>query len=163
MTYLLMCVWCRFDRPHVLAPSSSNLVKYGQKGTILTRCHSDVNFLTIHSRSRYPCLDIWAKNNPKRIGVEIPPGNNFVVQAGLQLEHFTGGLIKAGWHEVVVNDQTVAVSDSDANIFLCTHIAVYIRLVNDERWNAQIDLLSESHQPFSGTCRLTTIWLLSPR
>jgi len=30
------------------------------------------------------------------------------VQAGKQLEHITGGLIKAGFHEVVVNDQTLA-------------------------------------------------------
>jgi isopenicillin N synthase-like dioxygenase len=31
------------------------------------------------------------------------------VQAGKQLEHITGGLIKAGFHEVVVNEQTLAV------------------------------------------------------
>jgi len=93
--------------PHVLAPSSSDLVKYGQKGTILTRCHSDVNFLTIHGRSRYPSLDIWPRNTGHRIGLEIPPGNNFVVQAGKQLEHITGGLIKAAFHEVAVNDKTL--------------------------------------------------------
>lgn len=31
------------------------------------------------------------------------------MQAGKQLEHITGGLIKAGFHEVVVNDATVKV------------------------------------------------------
>jgi isopenicillin N synthase-like dioxygenase len=31
------------------------------------------------------------------------------VQAGKQLEHVTGGLVKAGYHEVVVNDKTVGV------------------------------------------------------
>lgn len=31
------------------------------------------------------------------------------MQAGKQLEHITGGLIKAGFHEVVVNEQTLAV------------------------------------------------------
>jgi isopenicillin N synthase-like dioxygenase len=31
------------------------------------------------------------------------------VQAGKQLEHATGGLVKAGYHEVVVNDRTVRV------------------------------------------------------
>ena len=41
-----------------------------------------------------------------------------LVQAGKQLEHITGGLIKAGFHEVVVNDRTLAVSNSDANIVL---------------------------------------------
>ena len=160
-----MGVQCHFDRPHVLAPSSSDLVKYGQKGTILTRRHTDVNFLTIHGRSRYPSLEILTRNCAQRIRVEIPPGNNFVVQAGKQLEHITGGLIKGGFHEVVANDQTLAVSDFDANILLCTHLAFFIiiRLLNDGRWNSQIDLFSESHQPFSGTCLLNTIWFLSPR
>jgi len=94
--------------PHVLAPSSADLVKYGQKGTILTRFHTDIDFLTIHGRSRYPSLDIWPRNTGQRIGVEIPPGNNFFVQAGKQLEHITGGLIKAVFHEVVVNERTLA-------------------------------------------------------
>ena len=31
------------------------------------------------------------------------------MQAGKQLEHFTGGLIKAGFHEVVVNERTLDV------------------------------------------------------
>lgn len=31
------------------------------------------------------------------------------MQAGKQLEHITGGLIKAGFHEVVVNEQTLDV------------------------------------------------------
>lgn len=31
------------------------------------------------------------------------------MQAGKQLEHITGGLIKAGFHEVVVNEQTLNV------------------------------------------------------
>jgi isopenicillin N synthase-like dioxygenase len=94
--------------PHVLGPSSIDLVKHGQKGTLLMRSHSDVNFLTIHGRSRYPSLDIWTRNTAQRIGVEIPLGSNFFVQAGEQLEHITGGLIKACFHEVVVNDQTLA-------------------------------------------------------
>jgi hypothetical protein len=63
-------------------------------------------------------LDIWTRNTAQRIEVDIPLGNNFVVQAGKQLEHITGGLIKAGFHEVVVNDRTLAVSDSDTNVFL---------------------------------------------
>lgn len=66
-----------------------------------------MNFLTIHGRSRYPGLNIWARNTGKRIPVKIPPGNYLLVQAGKQLEHITGGLIKAGYHEVVVNQQTL--------------------------------------------------------
>ena len=72
--------------------------------------------MTIHGRSRYPGLDIWARGTDQRIGVEIPSDDNFVVQAGKQLEHITCGVIKAGFHEVVVNDQTLAVSDFDATV-----------------------------------------------
>lgn len=63
--------------------------------------------MTIHGRSRYPGLNIWARNTGKRIAVKIPPGNYLLVQAGKQLEHLTGGLIKAGYHEVVVNEATL--------------------------------------------------------
>ncbi|TFK36981.1 hypothetical protein BDQ12DRAFT_686192 [Crucibulum laeve] len=95
--------------PHLLAPTASDLVKYGKKDTILAGFHSDLNFLTIHGRSRYPGLHIWARNTGKRIPVKIPAGNNLLVQAGKQLEHITGGLIKAGFHEVVVNETTIEV------------------------------------------------------
>lgn len=37
-----------------------------------------------------------------------PGGNHLLVQAGKQLEHLTGGLVKAGFHEVVVSDATLA-------------------------------------------------------
>lgn len=98
-----------FNSPHILAPTASDLSKYGEKDTILAGFHSDLNFLTIHGRSRYPGLNIWARNTGKRIPVTIPQGNNLLVQAGKQLEHISGGLIKAGFHEVVVNEQTLAV------------------------------------------------------
>ncbi|TFK77370.1 Clavaminate synthase-like protein [Pluteus cervinus] len=93
--------------PHILAPTASDLVKYGTKDTILAGFHTDLNFLTIHGRSRYPGLHIWARNTGKRIPVRIPNGNYLLVQAGKQLEHVTGGLIKAGFHEVVVNERTI--------------------------------------------------------
>ncbi|KAF8347089.1 hypothetical protein F5887DRAFT_1178263 [Amanita rubescens] len=76
--------------PHLLAPTASDLVKYGKKDTILAGFHTDLNFLT-YSRT-----------------LSIPEGNYLLVQAGKQLEHFTGGLIKAGYHEVVVNENTLA-------------------------------------------------------
>lgn len=38
-------------------------------------------------------MHIWARNTGKRIPVRIPPGC-LLVQAGKQLEWFTGGLIK---------------------------------------------------------------------
>jgi isopenicillin N synthase-like dioxygenase len=98
-------------RPHLLAPTASDLRRYGQKDTILAGFHTDLNFLTIHGRSRYPGLHIWARNTGKRIPVRFPPtGRYLLVQAGKQLEHLSGGLIKAGFHEVVVNERTVEVN-----------------------------------------------------
>ncbi|KAH8164580.1 hypothetical protein CIB48_g3688 [Xylaria polymorpha] len=94
--------------PHLLAPTSSDLQKYGTKDTILAGFHTDLNFLTIHGRSRYPGLHVWARNTGRKMAVKIPPGNHLLVQAGKQLEHITGGLVKAGFHEVVVNDSTLA-------------------------------------------------------
>ncbi|CAI4218031.1 unnamed protein product [Parascedosporium putredinis] len=91
---------CRFfwrmteKPPTPPTPTASDLQKYGQKDTILAGFHTDLNFLTIHGRSRYPGLHIWARNTGKRIA---------------QLEHFTGGLVKAGFHEVVVNERTLDV------------------------------------------------------
>ncbi|CAE6449131.1 unnamed protein product [Rhizoctonia solani] len=93
--------------PHLLAPTASDLTKYGKKDTILAGFHSDLNFLTIHGRSRYPGLHIWARNSGRRIAVKVPAGRYLLVQAGKQLEHLTGGLVKAGYHEVVVNDGTL--------------------------------------------------------
>jgi len=93
---------------HLLAPTASDLIKYGKKETILAGFHTDLNFLTIHGRSRYPGLNIWARNTGRRIPVKLPAtGSYLLVQAGKQLEHITGGLIKAGFHEVVVNDATL--------------------------------------------------------
>ncbi|KAL7922793.1 hypothetical protein ACQKWADRAFT_291416 [Trichoderma austrokoningii] len=93
--------------PHLLAPTASDLEKYSSVGTILAGFHTDLNFLTIHGRSRYPGLNIWARNTGSRIAVQMPPGKYLLVQAGKQLEYVTGGLIKAGYHEVVVNERTV--------------------------------------------------------
>ncbi|KAL5495499.1 hypothetical protein ACEPAI_962 [Sanghuangporus weigelae] len=94
--------------PHLLAPTASDLQKYGKKDTILAGFHTDLNFLTIHGRSRYPGLNIWARNTGKRIPVKFPPaGRYLLVQVGKQLEHISGGLIKAGYHEVVVNESTL--------------------------------------------------------
>ncbi|PSR76727.1 hypothetical protein PHLCEN_2v8324 [Hermanssonia centrifuga] len=94
--------------PHLLAPTASDLNKYGKQDTILAGFHTDLNFLTIHGRSRFPGLNIWARNTGKRIPVRFPAtGRYLLVQAGKQLEHLTGGLIKAGFHEVVVNEATL--------------------------------------------------------
>jgi isopenicillin N synthase-like dioxygenase len=101
----------RLGSSHLLGPTASDLTKYSEKDTILAGFHTDLNCLTIHGRSRYPGLHIWARNTGKRIPVRFPPtGRYLLVQAGKQIEHLTGGLIKAGFHEVVVNEATVEVS-----------------------------------------------------
>ncbi|GAA5966000.1 hypothetical protein JCM8115_004793 [Rhodotorula mucilaginosa] len=92
---------------HLLAPTATDLQKYGTEGSIFAGFHTDLNFLTIHGRSRFPGLHIWARNTGKRIAVKLPPGC-LLVQAGKQLEHYTGGLILAGYHEVVCTSRTVA-------------------------------------------------------
>jgi len=108
----------RTKRSHLLAPTASDLVKYGKKDTILAGFHTDLNFLTIHGRSRYPGLNIWARNTGKRIPVKLPTtGRYLLVQAGKQLEHITGGLVKAGFHEVVVNDATLKVLSTSCEVF----------------------------------------------
>ncbi|GAA5911192.1 hypothetical protein JCM6882_006602 [Rhodosporidiobolus microsporus] len=96
---------------HLLAPTATDLAKYGQVGEIFAGFHTDLNFLTIHGRSRFPGLHIWARNTGKRINVKLPKGH-LLVQAGKQLEHFTGGLILAGYHEVVCTEATVAALQS---------------------------------------------------
>lgn len=91
---------------HLLAPTGSDLGKYGYLNSVLAGFHTDLNFLTIHGKSRYSGLNIWARNTGKKIPVAIPEGC-YLVQAGKQLEHYTGGKILAGFHEVVVNEKTL--------------------------------------------------------
>ncbi|RYP21406.1 hypothetical protein DL765_002307 [Monosporascus sp. GIB2] len=79
--------------PHLLAPTASDLVKYGKRDTILAGFHTDLNFLTIHGRSRYPGLRL-----PKKLtGPQAP-------------------LIDAD-HEVVVNQQTLDVIERRKQAF----------------------------------------------
>lgn len=91
--------------PHLLAPTGSDLDKYGKLGTVLAGFHYDLNFLTIHGKSRYPGLYIWPRNGKKTL-VKIPDGC-LLVQAGKQMEYLTGGHVMAGYHEVVVVDKTL--------------------------------------------------------
>lgn len=93
--------------PHLLAPTASNFNKFGRKGTVLAGFHTDLNFMTIHGKSRFPGLRIWTREC-KRMGVVVPDGC-LLVQAGKQLEYLTGGYVLAGFHEVVVTDDTLRV------------------------------------------------------
>jgi len=91
--------------PHLLAPTGSDLIKYGNLGDILAGFHYDLNFLTIHGKSRFPGLYIWLRDGTKML-VRVPDGC-LLIQAGIQLEMLTGGSITAGFHEVVVTRDTL--------------------------------------------------------
>ncbi|KAG6420224.1 hypothetical protein SASPL_116744 [Salvia splendens] len=91
--------------PHLLAPTGSNLKRHGQMGTVFAGYHYDLNFLTIHGRSRFPGLNIWLRNGQK-MEVKVPLGC-LLIQTGKQIEWLTAGECIAGMHEVAVTDRTI--------------------------------------------------------
>jgi len=97
------------EGPHLLAPTGSNYNKFGQEGRVLAGYHYDLNFLTIHGKSRFPGLNIWTRDG-HRTGVSIPDGC-LLIQAGKQIEYLTGGHVLAGFHEVIVSSNTKDVID----------------------------------------------------
>ena len=92
----------------VVINTGSDLNKFGALDSILAGFHYDLNFLTIHGKSRFPGLYVWTREG-KKCRVAIPDGC-LLVQAGKQIEYLTGGHVLAGFHEVVVNDSTVKVT-----------------------------------------------------
>jgi isopenicillin N synthase-like dioxygenase len=84
--------------PHLLAPTGSDLGTFGTLGTVLAGYHYDLNFLTIHGKSRFPGLCIWLRDGTKVL-VRVPDGC-LLLQAGKQMEYLTGGHVLAGFHEV---------------------------------------------------------------
>lgn len=91
--------------PHLLAPTGSDLSKYADLNNVFAGYHYDLNFLTIHGRSRFPGLFIWLKDG-RKVPVKVPEGC-LLLQAGKQLEWLTGGECAAGMHEVVVSASTL--------------------------------------------------------
>ncbi|ONK68599.1 uncharacterized protein A4U43_C05F13810 [Asparagus officinalis] len=91
--------------PHLLAPTGSDLQRHGQEGTVFAGYHYDLNFLTIHGRSRFPGLNIWLRSGEK-VAVKVPVGC-LLIQSGKQLEWLTGGDCLAGMHEVIVTRGTL--------------------------------------------------------
>ena len=89
--------------PHLLAPTGSDLSKYNI-GTIFAGYHYDLNFITIHGKSRFPGLSAWLRNG-KRISVRVEDGC-LLLQAGIMFEKLTGGYVMAGFHEVIYNEAT---------------------------------------------------------
>jgi len=93
-----------YNGPHLLAPTASDLSKYGEVDQILAGFHQDLNFVTLHGKARFPGLFIWLRDGVK-IPVAIPDGC-LLAQAGMQFEYLTGGKVTAGFHEVVVTEKT---------------------------------------------------------
>ncbi|GLT60711.1 hypothetical protein SLA2020_334670 [Shorea laevis] len=91
--------------PHLLAPTGSDLGHYGREGTVFAGYHYDLNFLTIHGRSRFPGLNIWLRNGQK-VEVKVPVGC-LLIHTGKQIEWLTAGECTAGMHEVVVTKRTI--------------------------------------------------------
>ena len=89
--------------PHLLAPTASDVIKY-DVGTAFASFHYDLNFISIHGKSRYPGLFLWTKDW-ERQPVSIPAGC-LLLQAGIMFEQITGGYVTAGYHEVVYNEKT---------------------------------------------------------
>jgi isopenicillin N synthase-like dioxygenase len=96
--------------PHLLAPTGSDFNTYQELGTVLAGFHYDLNFLTIHGKTRYPGLSVWTRNNVKT--KVIVPDGCLLVQAGKQIEYLTGGHVMAGFHEVLITEDTKRVIEA---------------------------------------------------
>eukprot|EP01083_Nonionella_stella_P302331 1041908_1 len=93
------------DAAHLLAPTATDLNKWGKKGVVMAGYHYDLNLLTVHGKSRYEGLYIWLRDG-RKVKVKVPDGY-ILCQAAKQLEWVTGGYIYAGFHEVVVDEGTL--------------------------------------------------------
>ncbi|KAL4555543.1 hypothetical protein LXL04_038165 [Taraxacum kok-saghyz] len=108
--------------PHLLAPTWSNLERHGKVGTVFAGYHYDLNFLTIHGRSRFPGLSIWLRNG-KKVEVKVPVGC-LLIQTGKQIEWLTAGDCIAGMHEVVVTYQSEYFLDKNKDYVVAEHQAL---------------------------------------
>jgi isopenicillin N synthase-like dioxygenase len=88
---------------HLLAPTASDLIKY-DVGTAFAGFHYDLNFITIHGKSKYPGLFLWTREMKKQ-PVKVPQGC-LLLQAGIMFEQITGGYVHAGYHEVMYTEAT---------------------------------------------------------
>jgi len=95
--------------PHLLAPTGSDIGKWNKLGTAFASFHTDLNFLTIHGKSRFPGLFVWTREG-KKVSVRVPEGC-LLLQAGKQFEYLTGGEVLAGFHEVVVTENTLKAAE----------------------------------------------------
>ncbi|KAL7751516.1 hypothetical protein RI367_002979 [Sorochytrium milnesiophthora] len=48
--------------PHLLAPTGSDISRFHDVNTVFAGFHYDLSFMTIHGKSRFPGLHIWARH-----------------------------------------------------------------------------------------------------
>lgn len=97
--------------PHLIAPNGVNLLDYPE-GTVFNGFHYDLNWGTIHGRSRFPGLRVWPRDGAP-FTVRVPKGA-LLFQVAKQLEWQTGGYFRAGFHEVVNLPDTVKAAQEAA-------------------------------------------------
>ena len=118
--------------PHLLAPTGSDLKLLTEDepplkrkahevrlGTVLAGFHTDLNFLSVHGKSRFPGLTVWTRSG-RAVSPVIPEGC-LLLQAGKQFEHPTAGYVLAGFHEVVASEKTAVAArrakDNNASLW----------------------------------------------
>lgn len=70
--------------------------------------HNDFSFLTLHGVASEPGLYVWNYKTKRRIPVRYP-ADHILVQSGRQLEWYSGGSIKASYHEVAVRQENLGI------------------------------------------------------
>jgi len=135
--------------PHLLAPTGSDLNKYGTKDQILAGYHQDMNFISLHGKSRFSGLYVWLRDG-KKTSVAIPDGC-LLAQAGMQFEYLTGGAVTAGFHEVVVNDRTlegIEKAKSENRPLWRISTTVFLHIASDNTLRPLFDLDYESQDKY---------------
>lgn len=120
--------------PHLLAPTGSDLSKYNDLNQIFAGYHYDLNFITIHGKSRFPGLFVWLRDGSK-VPVKVPEGC-LLCQAGKQIEWLTAGYVKAGMHEVICTPSTQAASEkakAEGRSTWRVSSTVFCHLASDEK------------------------------
>ncbi|CAD8207667.1 unnamed protein product [Paramecium pentaurelia] len=87
---------------HLLSPIGCDLQKH-QINTRFSGYHYDLNFITVHTKSRFPGLFVWLPNG-KRVELRIPE-QTVLLQPGKLFELMTGGVYKAGYHEAFLTEE----------------------------------------------------------
>lgn len=118
----------KIQGPHLLAPTGCDLRRYGKEGTVFAGYHYDLNFLTIHGRSRFPGLNIWLRNE-KKVEVKVPVGC-LLIQTGKQVNPYWCLLNHLKWKDnqntLYKNNNVVAFSFPNSYIYEINYLSLGI-------------------------------------